>query len=789
MPNSDNRPFIPSAPGETSSQLRFATEAEINTPPVAYENVADIQSRISANAAATSASNQADLDSTTNDSLYSLVSDDQYYSPNILNSVRNPAYKVKLFLTTEHELVEEAATADIKSLYAALDNLPKIVVAESGVTAGFNITDFEIDQVSAPGDSNRSDYFSKMKITIVQAIGNSLVESIKIACNKLGVQNLSKFWYFVELSFIGYYDGSEGPDGDINYNPCADTSKFSNGGRWIYPISINNMAIHQDEAMTTYNLDCTPYAIDAFSDETLATIPDMISVSGATIGGFCADLEEKLTAAWRIRYAASPGSEVFKFKVINRMIDGISENPATFVLNQTDTDPIYNVAFDNKHRIPTAQIPKGTRLSDVMTFLYAHCESMQTVMLDTTSPLSLDDEGGFYKGKKYRVAMVPMIESDVRVIGYDPITGQYMKEITYNIWGFRTYGSNLSPMQYQNIKKDAQVAKDIVKELRDKKYLAKKYEYLYTGKNTDVLRFDMDFNFAFSAVLPQLSGWRNDIDSVVDHEKYNDATKDQASYSDEKNEIAIYDNYNRALNDLTGQIDQLNDSIATEQDATKKTQMQTEKASLEATRSSYTATATRLRTDYNAERKKNMDDIEKNLPKNIYIDDILDGNPDPLAMTYKQSNDDPTTSSGFSNQWHRGGSLVGALLNQQYAPITTAFSSISLEIRGDPYWLGYCGLERRVYVQNPKVDTRPDGRPNFAEGDNTFALIIKFPSGIADDGTPIIRTSDVMNGLYRVTNIKSFFTGGEFKQTLEAVRLELISLSDGGSGNSSGNNN
>ena len=155
-------------------------------------------------------------------------------------------------------------------------------------------------------------------------------------------------------------------------------------------------------------------------------------------------------------------------------------------------------------------------------------------------------------------------------------------------------------------------------------------------------------------------------------------------------------------------------------------------------------------------------------------------NSNPFKISYSQQNNESeqSTGTGFNGPWHRGSSLVGALFNQLHAPVSQALINISLDIRGDPYWLGYSNVERSAILAGiaPKAKST-DPIPDIYSGDSAIALIFRFPSKINDQtGVPVIRRDDFFSGLYRVTEVKHSFSEGQFKQTLSANKLELVQL-------------
>ena len=731
------------------------------------------------------------------------------YLPNELSKLHMPTYKFKLFMTDERDLFVGAADKSLQSLYAKLDTMPQAILAETGATAGFNISSVTMEEMVSPGFQNRNTGLTTMKITINEPNGSSFIETVAKSAQKLAIANYQNFWYFLELTFQGYTE-----EGEIVNNALADAN-LPSGGRWIYQINITNVEVKMNEMGATYDLTCRPMTMNAFEDTMVGSVPENMKVYGHTIGEFLKNFASELTRIYDIRYAG----RIFNFDFKSRPIDGsdTSIDPTKFRLKQTENDPIntLSLASAGSDGAVMANIPMGTRVSDVIDFIWVSCEDAQKVMLDTSAPDKVQDgtpENPTFNGKPYRESIVPRVEADVKVTGYDNITNCYMQDITYNIYGYYTYAPNLCPGQADNATatatKDLNVGGKIATKLREKGYLRKKYDYRYTGLNTEVIRFDLDFNFAFSSVLPRLTGWRADTASVTDQER-------RAQNPDEvkgtvPSEIASGGQTTNAggrpndniaadpaiASDSTAANLQSNQSTINDQIAELEDKRRQEVAGLNRPEkiaefdnliNKAKGIRYNLRDDIAAQRKafteERKADVEAAQRRgSFYAEDEANTKPPPqYKIRYRQAGDERANQAGGSGvlgHWHRGGSLTGALLNQLYEPNVTALVRIDIEIRGDPYWLGLSNLERRAVLNDVvKPDEMYGNLPNFSGGDNTFVLSLRFPTTTDPvTGDLLFRTDDVFNGLYRCNRIAHSFIDGNYTQKITATKLELAML-------------
>ena len=128
--------------------------------------------------------------------------------------------------------------------------------------------------------------------------------------------------------------------------------------------------------------------------------------------------------------------------------------------------------------------------------------------------------------------------------------------------------------------------------------------------------------------------------------------------------------------------------------------------------------------------------------------------------------------------------LIGAVFGNINNNESGEFVSISLEIRGDPYWLGPGNVREKYLVETNSgvVDkTKMEDSALYITGDEF--IVMSFRSGQApDEYTGIMDlnsgTTSAFQGIYYVTEVQSEFKGGQFTQTLTAC-LDLNSQSIG----------
>lgn len=106
------------------------------------------------------------------------------------------------------------------------------------------------------------------------------------------------------------------------------------------------------------------------------------------------------------------------------------------------------------------------------------------------------------------------------------------------------------------------------------------------------------------------------------------------------------------------------------------------------------------------------------------------------------------------------------------------FIEITLEIRGDPWWIGKTNIEVTDYIksytgQSDSIQPNKDKYfTDYIQGDNTFLLTFNTGNDY-DEDTGLMNVSQgnlTFNGIYAVIEVNNTFENGSFTQTLTAYK-------------------
>jgi hypothetical protein len=397
------------------------------------------------------------------------------YKDNPLNDFANYTYHVKFSLIDYDRAFKVKATDNLSALN-------QIVIAESGATAGFNIAKFSIHNTVSPDFKTQNQNIMTWKMTITEPYGLTLSDYIIAAGRELNIRNTDRFPFFIELWFTGYDEA-----GDI-VQP--------NITRKIWRVVMLDMSLSGSHIGTTYELhgvaDNNLGSANQFA-MTAATIQiDDIKTVEVAI----AKLTESLNKTSKDAENKNKGSNTYKIEIPDEMMKW------NIVPPNSDKDVSRLGSFfsekssKNGNSIP---INRGQDVGNYIMYMLGKCKEADSFIRGINgigSTSSLENNG---------LGRVVQIYTEVEFGNYNIMTNDYDKIITFRLVPYYTTRIVSDPNQ---AKKMGQIGiqKDKISFLSQNNLLKKKYDYMYTGLNTEVLKFDIQVNkFWAIALSPNLN--------------------------------------------------------------------------------------------------------------------------------------------------------------------------------------------------------------------------------------------------------------------------------------------
>ena len=470
---------------------------------------------------------------------------------------------------------------------------------------------------------------------------------------------------------------------------------------------------------------------------------------------------------------------------------------------------------DGTNGMIKAHFNRGMAVSDVVELILANSEAVLKLGMDVATSEEINGEAKQNPRAAVRECVIFRTECTADFQGgedgqnsYDFSNENYMMEYTLHVLPYYTQAPILA---HQDVvtSNDPKVQAQNAINLRQRNYLSKRYDYIFTGLNSEVMHLDIKFNLKWQAALPRLLGTGTSQEALAPNDKANLDAKDARAYQlkaladanavlrqrdDKRYEIEQNDREVKRL-DAAGQQKEAEELRAKNEEAksafakdTKAEEayqaaLQTRKVLTDYMKQAHDKLQTERLTEYNKLPNRNL--------KHRFGEDVLSDPPPstnnfPVSFVQDAADTRFRMSGAMDDYYTNDRSVYGSVLNQLYGVMTDGMQKISLDVRGDPYWLGASNMER-----NYKLTKMPDtavirvtepnddgdiGRPDYAKGDALFLLTFKFPHGYDEVGAPLLKSNDLYQGVYYVRQVTHKFDNGMFTQRLEANKMPLIDV-------------
>lgn len=711
-----------------------------------------------------------------------------------------------------------------------------VIVAESGSTI-YNITDVEFTSMIGPNLDTRNVNIGTFSMTIVEPLGGSFLTALKAAADECGNANFKNCFYYLELSFKAYnYDGSVVTNifpSTLSVNGSTIPLEMQQGDRWIWEVQITNIDINIDAGGGKYVLQMVNSG-DIAIDDDIHTIPDTISVAGATVGEYFENLGKALSNSWFIRngnYDVKYGDVANKIPAFNFLpvqfgpnappYVGVKngQNPATFDIIDKTVDPNTlpqqtKLTTDIDNGVVQGVLQSGLTIEQLIDSVLASTKQGQILGLGGKNPLTNPPASGSTTSTQcFIFRVIPTVIYNKQ---YNAWSGRYQMTVTYNVIPYFTQYPILTPIQVFNDTSASAIQNAVQRGL-----LQKHYDYIYTSTNTEIINLDISFNNMWNVQLPRFYGLTPDSLSVQVNKKIgqkpNVAKQNLTTYANNTlNKKATLIQELTTINNAIGALNSVDEDSNTLTNDGIKSQLSDSSSSLSndvsnankaiGNLASYGISNISVSTDSASAFKSSLQKAQlalANTSNTLQTQFLSSGTPETNTPNYQFAEDLITNSAGstgtfsfpisfiqgYKDAYDQSGitigndnnsdkTLLGSVLNQMYNYSGNPLMSIDLTIRGDPFWLGETNLSKSVYL-------RGTGKPTPASsyqsphmfGEQNMVLAFKIPyQESSETYQPVLLNDMIYTGVYTITQVSNSFINGQFSQTLTGLRQPLISV-------------
>jgi hypothetical protein len=714
------------------------------------------------------------------------------FQSNLLDNYDVVTYHFKLFMVS----------TDDSSNGRVLDTNAQVVIAESGVS-DLTIDKVELDAIAVPSVEAGTGTQTTMKFEIVEPSGAGLLDKMYYESVDLGIGNWAVMPLYLQVEFRGRDPVTS--DSAVNGSPGALGNL-----RWLWPLKITDIKANVTTVGTRYSFSAIMYNEIAQSNASFSLQHNITLKNISKFHEAIEELEDKLNKDQVLKLLDNYGKpDVYKFVVdpdiANYSVDLQSSKTATQRNNSTDDANSKSGTFTS-----------GTGIDKIIDTLLAHTKEYQQKMANATAPGA---EGLPADKEISQMKQFWRIITESRPLVYDRRRNDNAMEYTIFIIAYDIGVLDANVFQSSGITPD--ISKKRFATYANKALLKKKYNYIFTGLNDQIVALDLTFNQAFATALTRYGGiYLNSAGKDFGSVANNDAETERSATEALRKLITL-------KNDATTtpqEIIRANDDYLQKADAAKLPQDQLDRNNLiiayqksenKFNRSIFgknyvidkTQTASQNQTAIRHMAQPfsdkipafvsdvNLRDADTIETYNNYLNGKGPGG-DLRPIAYREANQNSAIGPGATANSDTGLTKLASIFSTAlHSSLDVNLISIKLTIKGDPFWLFpqpvqdsdsiiYNSLKDPVdaiaFLKNGQV-AMPHS-VNLFGGDNFIVIRFRTPRifntdsnyGDADPYTEV----ETFSGVYKVITVKSKFEMGKFVQDLECILDPIINLKD-----------
>ena len=723
------------------------------------------------------------------------------FIPNILDFYDTYTYHFKLFIMDP----ESSAKGDI------LNTKKQLIIAESAVSDLY-ISDVTMSTIKAPSVEHGTYVSTEFTFTLTEAAGAKLIDNLYYQAIALGIGNWITMPVYLQLQFRDRTAPS------INSTSTLSTTSINVDGLnqllWTWVLSLSEMKATVTHEGTIYNCKAILYNDHVQSNINSVLQHPMVLENTKTIGEALKELQDNLNLDQSLRLLSNY-SIPDEFRII------VDPEIAGYVIDSSS-----NTRSSRSDSVGTiddkcATFSKGTSIDKIIDTLMLNTKEVQAELTSTDkeSTNTTDKKPSSNNIKKFWriITEARPIKFDVRRVNDAKLFVIYV--IKYDI------GVLYNPVDMSN----PEVAKKEHEKNRLMRYigngiLRKKYNYIFTGLNDQVTKFDLTLNNAFAVGVSRFSGI---------YKNYGMASKGKVTHNNAEEEAKVTEKIVAAMSFMSSAS---RANSASGQAAITDAQKAIDESALDdATKNRYAAILKNSKPDSRLSFHKELRssgglDNDGKYKANVYnarmlaqpVTDRLTGEqltfitdidtqspevtkaiseyndfarsklrPIPIAETNVDNSSGVGIESAENSKIQKTTSMFNVAL---HSSLDVSLVNIKLSIKGDPYWLSPppSTSTEKLHIYN---SLKPDQEaidflknshkktPDYTNstGSDVF-ILLRFKSphinklDLDPNASGKLTEIEVFSGIYKVISVMHNFTNGIFTQELSCLLDNEINI-------------
>jgi hypothetical protein len=622
-----------------------------------------------------------------------------------------------------------------------------ITLAESGVENEISI--HRVEQTFVFVSQDKQAFANQFKIDFIEVGGITFFSRILKAANDLNIENHLSATYILELNFKGQLNGTP-------------VGRMPEVGTYYYICTMTNLGMSYQEGAAYYSGSLVETSSMAFNQLEVA-LSFETSIQASTFGEFLGKFQDELKKQAREVVRLSRNS-LFPNDYV--LIDGYGASSWAFGDPGT-IEEARNVSVSGSAGNLNFNFPKGTSITTAITVALMNTDKQRRL------PVGLRGEV-FAKANANDLTAIPSqyanqlrwptYETTTAFGRYDEISNNYQKRLTYTVIPTLKPDGTNDPDSHRTFNESKVMQVNKLKKYFTNGQLKKRYDYIHTGKNTEILNFDVSINNLFFTMQASLFGALHRADSYFPGGSSDGQTasvlltqNDQIRTKIQEIQRQISELENRQRNSRGGGDSEL---IRIGRDIPS---LQVELDDLIRQEEALAPTVNDALAPFQTGAfTNNVPSINRNryiTQSELYANSDINSNRESVyRMPFRFAMPNGSATRGPETNSQTIGALgVAALQSNLFAPADLL--EISLQIRGDPWWLGQSNYNK--YGVNSKI------------GGQSFFLNVIAPR-YPDENTGWMLQENLvtymLSGVYVVLGGTATYESGMFTMALSAYR-------------------
>jgi len=702
------------------------------------------------------------------------------FQPNILDSYDNSTYHFKFFMVSTNDSINGNV----------FDRERQVIIAESGIT-DILIDDVSIETINTIGPGNSTGTSTQVRFTLIEPGGANLFDKIYLSSIQLGIGNWTKTPFYLELSFKGrtFEDSS----------PIVSDALGSQ--RWLWKLFITDVKTNVTHAGAVYTVSAILYDELAQSDNYSKLLHNIVIDDVSTVGEVIEKLQrkinfdqyEKILSGYQVpdSYEFVVDPKIASMSIVKGDEQQQSQRSNSYV-ELTTKSVILN---------------QGYGIDKIIDSLMSVTNEYQKSTKNSSTP---DDNDS--KNKKDKTKKFWRLYTVTKPKRIDPGKQDEARHITYYIVPIDK-GNIRATMEDTVDNEENTKAK--FQEYRRKGMIKKRYDYIFTGLNDQIIDFDITLNFGYFVALPVLGGIYTQTASSDPGRKHHRFLKEREEAKrkiieqlqiianpQNQDDPARIQEVQRARQSIqtiarttvsgpstgtaaVGVVDGFGYGGGAAAQSPTETDIFSEEeqgrlielSQLDPTRVS----AAQLdngpqdpKTIFASDVTVDTSDRIKNAVKNV-------GKTRPIA--FMESNVDHNINYAIEPSYGEGRNFTSAMFTQAMYGASGDLLEIDLKVKGDPFWLeprpiSITQQQRADEITLSYIQQMLDNSVNSTIADNFILLRFRTPR-VFEEATGVIERFDesqTISGVYQVLSSTHTFSNGKFTQNLHCVVDPAINI-------------